>query len=534
MKPIKLFLILLSTNLSYGQFNTATINHNNIAADVTDAGILFNYPSSTEAGYEFPKGSGKHLLYSAGFWLGGKDLSGQLRTSVTHFTPNLDIFPGPYSSTGDYGSAGYSSAYGNSIWFVSKNEIDDHILNFGQIGYVTPNSILSWPGNGDISIGVSDILAPFIDLNGNNIYEPSLGEYPNIRGDMATYIIMNDDAQTHSGTITPALEIELHLMVYQFSTSNYLNDITFINTRIFNRGNESYSNFKCSLFSDGDVGGYDDDYFGSDSTLNMMYTYNGDSNDLTTLVSGYGLNPPAVGIMSLSHQAEGLGYFTNAGTYPYADPINSVEYWNLMSNKWSDGSQWLYGGAGHIGSSGVTGLASNFMYNGDPLISNEWSEASNDLLGTDNPVGDRRMFMNLPGFNLNSGDQVCLDFCVVQGQDNGLFASVSDLKVTASVVQSFFDSAQFECNQIVMGLSELHDKKSRIYPNPSRGIINIELVDSKETKTIKVYDSAGQKVSLISNNSNQLQVSLESGIYYVQIWHEDGQIEVKKIIILTK
>jgi hypothetical protein len=45
--------------------------------------------------------------------------------------------------------------------------------------------LLYWPGNGNIQNGEARFLAPFNDENFNQLYEPWLGETPDIRGDEA-------------------------------------------------------------------------------------------------------------------------------------------------------------------------------------------------------------------------------------------------------------------------------------------------------------------------------------------------------------
>ena len=62
--------------------NTYTdLDINNIKITISTGGDLWFNPN-TQASYEVPKGSGRHSMYSGGLWLGGKDVSGQLKVAA--------------------------------------------------------------------------------------------------------------------------------------------------------------------------------------------------------------------------------------------------------------------------------------------------------------------------------------------------------------------------------------------------------------------------------------------------------------------
>ena len=531
MKPIVLFLFLFFCFDLSAQFSQTVLDYNNVSAQITDGGILFNNPANSTAGYEIPKGSGLKTIYAVGLWFAGENNNGELRTCASQYFPVADIFPGPIANPGEYTSASYMNNYLTSLWTVTKNEVNDHIANWDQPGYVVPAGILDWPGNGDVSIGIASQLAPYVDVNTNNIYEPSLGDYPNIRGDKATYVIMNDAASPHTGTGTNALGIEVHLMLYQFSSTNYLNNTTFVNVRVYNRGADTYSDFRSSFFADGDLGNYSDDYYGCDSVLNTIYTYNGDSVDESTGGGiGYGLNPPAIGITSLSHSMAGAGFFSSA--FPMNHPIDAVQHWNFMHNMWADGTPWVYGGTGFPGSTGATSSTTNYLFGGDPLDSLQWSEGSTDFMGTANPPGDRRMFMNLPGVNFAPGDKICYDYVVVYGRDSVL-GSISDMKQNAASAQAFFDAQNYDCQEVVLGMENISNTEFSILPNPSDGRFRIELDDAMNV-AVFLTDAFGRMVPItkvFNHNYIDIQAENNHGIFFVTVISGDGST-TKRIVIL--
>lgn len=75
--------------------------------------------------------------------------------------------------------------------------------------------------------------------------------------------------------------------------------------------------------------------------------------------------------------------------------------------------------------------------------------------------------------------------------------------------------------------------KSSIYPNPTKGIVNVEIPGLTETATIKLFDLQGRQI--LSKQTNQVNTSfgienLQDGIYLVNIENEQASLS-KKIIL---
>ena len=524
MKTILTILIFVHCFPSvYGQYSNVTLQFNNVSARVTNAGTFFNNSAISTGAYEIPAGSSIKAFYTASFWFGGTTVqSGDLRLSATTWTPDKELFPGPYSITGNYDPTN------NYIWSVTRNQILDHINNYDQQGYIIPAPIANWPGNGDLSKGEAFNLAPFIDMNNNNLYEPHLGEYPEIRGDKAVYMIMNDDEKTHT-TGTDAIGIEVHLMFYQYASNDYLNNTTFINLRVFNRGVESYNDFTSSLFSDMDLGNYADDYFGSDESRNMIFSYNGDNYDENNSVFGYGQDPPSVGIVSLSSPLSSACTFSNSVNYPYSDPSSVAGYWNFMNGKWADGSNWYYGGYGYVGSPGVTNTPTSFIYSGDPNNIGEWSE-----FNLNNIPGDRRALLNIGPQVLGAGQSICQDFAIIYNRTTGnAVENVTGLKTIADDVQSFFNNQNFNCQQVTASKSEVKSLFANIRPNPSKGSFNIALGHVISGGKMTITNVSGRVVytsNIDQTNNIKVVLTEPAGVYFVHITSDGGKMTEKIII----
>jgi len=89
---------------------------------------------------------------------------------------------------------------------------------------------------------------------------------------------------------------------------------------------------------------------------------------------------------------------------------------------------------------------------------------------------------------------------------------------------------------VVSAINGVTEKNASIvlYPNPSSGIVNIELHNIKGTTQIVIYDFNGRKVFNrdvdINSTNNVLRVDMEKGSYNVQIINEQISISKKFIV----
>lgn len=85
-----------------------------------------------------------------------------------------------------------------------------------------------------------------------------------------------------------------------------------------------------------------------------------------------------------------------------------------------------------------------------------------------------------------------------------------------------------------VGLNENHFQNSIIfYPNPSRGIVNIELLQNQESLLIKVRNIHGQLVQeeqFVNQNNLQLQLNGKPGIYFIELVNAKGERANVKVL----
>ena len=203
---------------------------NDINLVIGPSGNIGYNAQSQAAGFEVPSGSDTYAINSMSTWIGGITLGQQLKFAGQTYRQNgSDFWPGPISNDGSlYIDANVCSEY-DRVWSVYRAQVDLHREYFERLeydatngtntasdppfdmGYSIPLDILEWPAHGDVSLGQDHNLAPFIDLDGDNFYEPEEGEYPafyysefgqadknfHLFGDQALWWIYNDIGNTH-------------------------------------------------------------------------------------------------------------------------------------------------------------------------------------------------------------------------------------------------------------------------------------------------------------------------------------------------
>ncbi|MEN9700676.1 MAG: hypothetical protein RLZZ301_1874 [Bacteroidota bacterium] len=502
-----LLFVLFAGPMQAQVLSQTQLEKNNVRADILNNGAFFYNASGQHGGYQVPKSGEVSTIFYGGFWIGAQDPYSNLHVSICKETAS-SFSHGPIASGASYNSLAYDALYHESIWKVSKAEITQHQLHWQDASYVMPISIEEWPGNGEVSLGVAAQLAPYIDLNANGIYEPQLGDYPDIRGDEACYVIYNDATHLLDEN---KLGIEVHAMFYQFTTGNYLNNTTFLNLRVFNRSSVNYHNYRQALFLDFDIGFYADDYIGCAPEQRLLYGYNADDYDeVDAGWYGYGANPPSQGVMCMSHPLENASYFPN-WNFTNADTAT----WLLMNSQWADSSNWI---------DPLSNQATNFVYNGNPNDSTQWSAETSQQA-----AHDGRGFLTIHENNFAKNTSICTDYAFIYNKSGTRLHNVQELINTASSLQELYNySSIFPCTSENLGLiapAEL-SLDVNVFPNPARNTVNVKVEIEAAFEHLSLVDLQGNVLhsqSTAGLTNLQLELSeLMAGSYFVVLEGKNG------------
>jgi hypothetical protein len=476
---------------------------NAVRCRILTAGDLW-WDYTTQVGkYEIPAGSGLISIYSGALWIGGVDQGGQLRVAgqeYGHAAGNNDFWPGPLDSAQAI-DKDECDKY-DKHFVITRKEVEDFVNGATT---TIPDAIKEWPGNGDVSKGQLQYLAPFFDKNANGIYEPSAGDYPGydlvgkgctttdcvpddqLFGDKTIWWVFNDKGDVHASSNGNPIGLEIRAQAFGFSTNDEVNNMTFYDFRVINRSPiTKLDSCYFGVFCDADLGNYQDDYVGCDVERGLGYTYNGDNDDDVSQ-KGYGL-PPAIGIdffrgpitnptgvpddgvdnnrnCQIDEDCEQaiMSKFvpiTNGGGFPIQDPSNAVEYYNYLRGRWQDGTPFTYGGNGNGGGTGSTSTQTSFCFPGNTdhkyewgtggncatpaAKQSDWSEVTNGGL-----PADRRMMQSAGPFTLLPGAVNVITTGVVwaQATSGGAAASVDLLRFADTKAQALFDN----CFKIING-----------------------------------------------------------------------------------
>jgi len=525
--PILLFT--LSTLIASAQNYYEFLDTNNVRARFDASGDLFNTDMLTKPALEMPKDGGKGMLSIGRLWFSGIQKTSfdvlcvaaktyETGTETDYWAGPVANTYSPYSGPTSYIDR-YDSLY-NYVWKISKDEIQNHIANYNTLGVVAPWAIANWPGNGLQTLGVADRLAPFDDINGNGIYEPSLGDYPKILGDEMLYFIFNDDRSSHSasGSGSNKFGFEIHGMAYSFNMPSepYLHNTIFVNYTIFNRSTYNYSDVRMGLWFDKCIGCFEDNQEGSDSILNTFFVYNGlpvdyDCNNGFGARTGYGAYPPAVGVAFLNQPMTGFGVYENNQSAA-GNPETFYDYDKYLRSQFKDNTPFkkdcdYYGGT----------TPANFIFPDDPNDTSGISAyACNTFLG--HSLG--RVFGVAGPFDIPSNGKICVDVAFTYAVDSagGHLASVTLMKSQIQEIQSFYSNNTIGCAALSVGTNpEPYDTKPllKIYPNPVSDILTIQ--SPLPNTTLTILNTTGRTVMttfLSQREERQINVSsLPAGIY---------------------
>lgn len=494
---------------------------NNVRARLLNGGDL--WVNGSLPAYQIPKVDAsqisKCVVFAGAIWLGGIDDAGILRTAgQTYRQRGIDYWPGSIDTTSL--SATITSedcALYDKHYKVNNSEI----ALFRQNGGSVPSSIANWPGN-PIKPYQSKSQAPFIDFDANGVYNPvsaqaNNSDYPNIIGDQAIWWVFNDVGNAHTAYSGQPIGMEIQVLAFAFNTTNEINDMTFYRYRLINRGSNTLLNAYMAQWADPDLGNGADDYVGVDVGRSFGYCINGDDDDETD--SGYGLNPPGVGIDffegpfsdfkdgvdndrdgvidevdSLPNgtiQTERIAlskffYFNNETSGPKIDPVTDVELYNYLTGKWKDGTTLTYGGDGYDQAS--TDFADfSFPRDTDPQGRAFWSECSEN-----NIPNDRRFLESAGPFTLIPGAVNSITVGVVFANNNSKSASCPDGVIPELLLADDKAQALFDNN------FQLADGP----PTPSLRIVELDrklIINIENASLTEKYDKIELDAGLVKN-----------------------------------
>lgn len=385
---------------------SAQLNANQINTWFRTNGSFNRDPSTGNAGFEWPKGSGKTARYASGLWLGcvvGND------TLIAVAEYSYDYSPGYWDANGQ--------AQGS-------NDPAYKIYNLYE-GNTTSSDYQNWP----VSQGA------YTDSVGNPLFLGSQTQF---------YSYIDYPHGSNNASIA-SLQAQILQTNWSYNVNGPLGNIVFQEYRIINKSTNVWTKTYLAQWTDDDLGTATDDKTAVDTSLNLGYTYNATNND-----GIYGAAPPAVGfdffrgalvaspgdtvryysppgsnhlVVKPNYRDIGLNVFNfyNNGSPNPADPQSPTETYRVLEGKWKTGESWVT----------PDGDTTTTCYTGDPVTNTGW------LMSQQNDV----RFIQCTGpFEMSPNDTQIIVVAQVIARGTSNLASVTSLRSTDVLAQRIFDN----------------------------------------------------------------------------------------------
>lgn len=386
--------------------NMSSWFENNGSSDINQNG---------NSGLVFPKGSNRTAAFQSGFIWGGK-VDGQVRVGGSAYrqgtVPGRILPNGTAASPSDPDVRIYRVRrdYADANADFSGEVADGDGADAAAVKAQYAKDWQEWPASQG---------APYEDVNGDGKYDPAV-DIPGVPGsDQTVWFVANDlDAsQTDYMYGSLPMGIEEQVTVWAYNTTGALGNMFFRKYTIINKNpnQKPFTEMFVSMWSDVDLGDAGDDFVGCDTTLSMMYFYNGKAVDAVYSP----LPPPSTGFdffqgpivpgaatdqaIYKGHYKAGYKNLPMTGFYffinpdpVYADPgqgnytTGTLGFWNLFHGKVSTSGQPF--------TDPHTGATTMYPLAGDPIKGTGWID------GQLHPPGDRRGGMTSGPFDMAYGD----------------------------------------------------------------------------------------------------------------------------------
>ena len=437
-------------------------------------------PHSTDAeGFEFPKGTGKHMIYEDGVVWGGFH-KGVLKVGGSTYNHGLQagqiLTPG--TATTDPVAADPNDAKYKT--YRVRPDINPNtpfsavegLINATEIPYLAryPGEVNSAQTIYDNYISdwnnwPADEGAPFAygkDANGvqrtSGPYDPAFDVPGQPGADQTLWYVANDlnDLLVNDLAGSLPMGLEFQRTIWGYARAGALSQIIFESSLIINKSGAPIDSMFFVQWSDPDLGDPTDDFVGCDTThvngvsRSLGFVYNGKPVDAVygadVPAGGFDLlqGPiiPAAGRTAIFRQRHRSGFanllmtsfsFFTGGADGFSDPPlgSGAAYWYRLMN-------------GLISSSGAhfidpnTNLATKFCLAGDPVKAQDGSAGWVDGQGSLLP-SDRRMVMSTGPFELAPGDTQELVVANLVGLGADRISSISALRSVDDATQASYD-----------------------------------------------------------------------------------------------
>ncbi|GEM_PF-5362492 len=538
-------LITLRLDALHNPRSTAILNNGIWQAGLSSSGGLFDQsygPYGEEQRAEDPLNfqsvaEGNHLVTDAGLWLsyrievdsGTKTYFDGTALKSRVFNDAGDINFGPISFKRD---EHFRQRY-NRVWKVDQAMIRDFRRNYEDPFYPIPEVIQNWPAHGDTTKGEAWLLAPFVDLNYNDIYEPHKGDYPSIKGEAALLAIFNNARRSNESEISgilglpDSLLIEGLIMLYHLPKNGIASDsAVFVEYKITNRGRrleELHIGMEARLHnkSSGDRLRACDS-INNNAFIYPMNPYNGAWQSAFVSVPDQQM---------ISHTVVHSPEETSSIAYQPRNhfPMGADHFYNYLNSYFCWGKKQVRRPT-EIQNDSLSGVPTASKY---PLSKFQFNAYYNwKALQGRYPFGQNRSsLLRHPNVNLETNESLCLTYAFhFSSSTKSWQQSVLGGQAQSQEIGDYLDAQDSCWTQILRG-NQLEPQSFLIslWPNPSASVLQIQLDPENKLLSSRIYSINGSLVASYGALKSLDIHQLKAGLYLIECETEEGSALLKFI-----
>ncbi|GMQ83020.1 MAG: hypothetical protein BMS9Abin05_2492 [Rhodothermia bacterium] len=493
----------------------AVLDNNNVQAELFNAGILR---------YEVPAGSGSYAIQTTDIWFGGY-VEGQLRVAGERWG-GWELWPGRLIPGAVLPDPDDCSAY-DRMFEVTREDLEQYALN----GIVSTN-LAGWPW---------DLGAPTLDGDGNpSNYNLEAGDRPELIGHQRFWWVMNDMGNVHAESKSPPLGIEVQGSAAAMrDPREAIDNTTIYSYRVINRLTVPIDSMFMGVYSEADLGWWNEIFVGVDTTIGMSFAYN----SVNENHEYYGGAPPAIGMVlikgwpsasdemdndydgEVDEPGEEAGFSHFMQWCGDEDIHRAWEKYNTMTGYCRWGEPITYGGRG-IGGTTRT----RFQWTGDPVTGAYWSAMNTDSLGTVWNEGRRPGSVSSFGpFRLGSGEFAEFTFAYVWAQGKTNLDSITKLRAAASGIKSTYDELYLRQPEFPLTgafSDSFQNRMSLLHPNPADENVTVTFTVAESARVrLQLFDVLGREATTLMDGFSAPGVyterfsvqDLSSGLYVYRV-----------------
>jgi len=437
----------------------------------------YNKFSSDNEGFEFPKGSGEHVIFEDGVVWGGFPTKGPVGTPTA--TPRSTPTVG--GSVYRHGlQAGKILTYGTA---ATDPTADDASLPNYRVYRVRPDINPSTPFDDAMKAKIDNEELPYItryesyteqaiynqyiqDWNQwpaadgapfaygsgrtSGAYDPTK-DIPGVPGaDQTLWYVANDLSASRTANLSgsPPIGLEMQKTIWGYKRTGALGYTIFASSLIINKSGAAVDSMFLVQWTDPDLGDAGDDFVGCDVPRNLGFVYNGRPVDAI-----YGTAVPAGGFVFFQgpivpstptdsavfrlHYRHG---FKNLKMTTFVMFTQGVAALTDPTQGSGGDTQWYRLMNGLIAASGSpfinpkTNLATKFVLDGDPVAGTGWIDGPPFA-----PPADRRMCIVSGPFNMAAGDSQEVVVGNIAGLGSDRISSIAVLRWYTDLAQAAYN-----------------------------------------------------------------------------------------------